>query len=111
MTCSHPTVVICDLRNVQARLSPKATVISVVRGYESYVVALKIKAPPPPAKILASSMSNSNLTSHLDPSHRAPINLVTVLDVSGSMTDTKHQMLKRAMRLIISSLGSGYITG
>ncbi|KAE8657022.1 auxin-responsive protein IAA9-like isoform X1 [Hibiscus syriacus] len=95
------------LRNVQARLSPEAAVISVGRGYETYAVALKIKAPPPPAKMLASSRISSGSTSHLDLSHRAPIDLVTVLDVSGSMTGAKLQMLKRAMRLVISSLGSG----
>ncbi|GMI91039.1 hypothetical protein like AT5G49665 [Hibiscus trionum] len=96
-----------DLRNVQARLSPEAAVISGGRGYETYAVALKIKAPPPPAKMIASSRNSSNSTSRLDPSHRAPIDLVTVLDVSGSMTGAKLQMLKRAMRLVISSLGSG----
>ncbi|KAK8537439.1 hypothetical protein V6N13_042365 [Hibiscus sabdariffa] len=96
-----------DLRNVQTRLSPEAAVISVERGYETYDVALKIKAPPPPAKILASSRSNNNPTPHLDPSHRAPIDLGTILDVSGSMTGSKLHMLKHAMHLVISSLGSG----
>ncbi|KAJ0529325.1 putative chromatin regulator PHD family [Helianthus annuus] len=37
---------------------------------------------------------------------RAPIDLVAVLDVSASMSGAKLQMLKRAMRLVISSLGS-----
>ncbi|KAE8733831.1 auxin-responsive protein IAA9-like isoform X1 [Hibiscus syriacus] len=96
-----------DLRNVQARLSPEVAAISVGRGYETYAVTLKIKAPPLPAKMLASSRNSSGSTLHLDPSHRAPIDLVTVLDVSGSMTGAKLQMLKRAMRLVISSLGSG----
>ncbi|KAG4200500.1 hypothetical protein ERO13_A05G215800v2 [Gossypium hirsutum] len=95
-----------DFRNVQVRLSPETAVVSVGRGYETYAVALKIKAPPPPAKTLAPSRNSSNSASHLDPSHRAPIDLVTVLDVSGSMTGAKLQMLKRAMRLVISSLGS-----
>ncbi|KAK6245827.1 hypothetical protein SCA6_008917 [Theobroma cacao] len=96
-----------DLRNVQVGLSPETAVVSVGRGYETYAVALKIKAPPPlPAKVQASSWNSGNTASHLDPSHRAPIDLVTVLDVSGSMTGAKLQMLKRAMRLVISSLGS-----
>ncbi|OMO50851.1 Zinc finger, RING-type [Corchorus capsularis] len=96
-----------DMRNVQVRLSPETAVVSVGRGYETYAVALKIKAPPPPpAKIQTYSRNSGNTASHLDPSHRAPIDLVTVLDVSGSMTGAKLQMLKRAMRLVISSLGS-----
>ncbi|KAE8659217.1 auxin-responsive protein IAA9-like isoform X1 [Hibiscus syriacus] len=96
-----------DLRNVQARLSPEAAVISVGHGYETCAVALKIKAPPPPAKMLASSRNCSSSTSLLEPSHRAPIDLVTVLDASGGMIGAKLQMLKLAMRLVISSLGSG----
>ncbi|XP_010275508.1 PREDICTED: uncharacterized protein LOC104610543 [Nelumbo nucifera] len=88
------------LRNVEVRMLPEAAVVSVDRSHETYVVALKLKAPP-------SSARNSNTTSALlDPGRRAPIDLVTVLDVSGSMTGAKLQMLKRAMRLVISSLGS-----
>jgi Mg-chelatase subunit ChlD/uncharacterized Zn finger protein (UPF0148 family) len=84
---------------VRVRLLPESAVISVGRSHESYVVALRVKAPPPPAR-------NTAASALLDPSHRAPIDLVTVLDVSGSMTGAKLQMLKRAMRLVISSLGS-----
>ncbi|RZC51258.1 hypothetical protein C5167_019684 [Papaver somniferum] len=36
---------------------------------------------------------------------RAPIDLVTVLDISGSMTGTKIQLLKRAMGFVIENLG------
>ncbi|KAI3996028.1 hypothetical protein MKX01_037525 [Papaver californicum] len=36
---------------------------------------------------------------------RAPIDLVTVLDISGSMTGTKIQLLKRAMWFVIENLG------
>lgn len=89
-----------DFRNnVQVRLLPEAALLSSGRGFETYAVALRVKAPPPPARRTTSA-------SILNPSHRAPIDLVTVLDVSGSMTGGKLQMLKRAMRLVISSLGS-----
>ncbi|XP_038886131.1 E3 ubiquitin-protein ligase WAV3 [Benincasa hispida] len=86
--------------NVQVRLLPETALISSGHAHETYAVALKVKAPPPhPAR----NRANANL---LDPSRRAPIDLVTVLDVSGSMTGPKLMMLKRAMRLVISSLGS-----
>ncbi|KAJ4964747.1 hypothetical protein NE237_016596 [Protea cynaroides] len=82
-----------DLRNVEVRLMPEAAVVWVGRSHETYVVTLKVKAPPRSAPLL-------------EPSRRAPIDLVTVLDISESMTGAKLQMLKRAMRLVISSLGS-----
>ncbi|XP_043713885.1 E3 ubiquitin-protein ligase WAV3-like [Telopea speciosissima] len=88
-----------DARTVEVRLLPEAAVVSVGRSHETYVVALKLKAPPPPAR-------TSTTAPLLDPSRRAPIDLVTVLDVSGSMTGAKLQMLKRSMRLVLSSLGS-----
>ncbi|CAI0464147.1 unnamed protein product [Linum tenue] len=89
-----------DSEEFQVNLLPEAAVVSVGRGYETYAVALRVKAPPP-----LQACSNS-AAAILNPSHRAPIDLVTVLDVSGSMTGGKMLMLKRAMRLVISSLGS-----
>ncbi|KAL2459011.1 Zinc finger (C3HC4-type RING finger) family protein [Forsythia ovata] len=86
-----------DGRNVEVSLLPEAAVISVGRTHETYAVVLKVKAPtlppPPPTHVL-------------DPARRAPIDLVTVLDVSESMSGAKLQMLKRAVGLLISSLGS-----
>ncbi|KAF5455916.1 hypothetical protein F2P56_025444 [Juglans regia] len=84
-----------DQRNVRVRLLPESALVSSGRSHDTYVVALRVKAPP---------ARNSGASTRLD---RAPIDLVTVLDVSGSMTGAKLQMLKRAMRLVISSLGSG----
>ncbi|KAI3996031.1 hypothetical protein MKX01_037528 [Papaver californicum] len=42
---------------------------------------------------------------HMSQICRAPIDLVTALDVSGSMTGTKIQLLKRAMGFVIDNLG------
>ncbi|CAK9179083.1 unnamed protein product [Ilex paraguariensis] len=77
-----------DLRNVEAKLMPEAAIVKAPPPQ-----------PPPPAH-------NSNTANFLDPTRRAPIDLVTVLDVSGAMGGAKLHMLKRAMRLVISSLGS-----
>ncbi|KAL2340046.1 hypothetical protein Fmac_007986 [Flemingia macrophylla] len=83
-----------DSRTVQVKLTPECAVISASRTHETYALVLKVKAPPPPPP-------NRNGAA---PSQRAPIDLVTVLDVGGSMTGAKLHMLKRAMRLVISSL-------
>ncbi|EHA8588291.1 E3 ubiquitin-protein ligase WAV3 [Cocos nucifera] len=76
---------------VQVRMMPEAALVSSGRRHQNCVVALKVKAPA-----VAPLLSGCR---------RAPIDLVTVLDVSGGMTGAKIQMLKRAMRLVISSLG------
>ncbi|CBI18619.3 unnamed protein product, partial [Vitis vinifera] len=89
-----------NVENVDVRLLPEAAVVSVGRSYETYVAVLKVKAPPVPATI------NTTTSSLLNPARRAPIDLVTVLDVGGGMTGAKLQMMKRAMRLVISSLSS-----
>ncbi|RZC47022.1 hypothetical protein C5167_039966 [Papaver somniferum] len=96
---SSPKKISCQIiRHVEVKLLPVSAVISVGRSHETIAVAIKVKAPPPPARTSSASL--------LDPTRRAPIDLVTVLDVSGSMTGEKLLMLKRAMRLVISSLGS-----
>lgn len=83
---------------VDVSVVPVAALVARGRSHQNYVVALKVRAPPTTA--LTSSASFPN------PSQRAPIDLVVVLDVSDSMTGPKLCMLKRAMRLLISSLGS-----
>ncbi|XP_014501800.1 uncharacterized protein LOC106762414 [Vigna radiata var. radiata] len=84
-----------DSRTVQVKLMPECAVISASRTHETYALVLKVKAPPPPSPPRSSTA----------PSQRAPIDLVTVLDVGGNMTGAKLHMLKRAMRLVVSSLG------
>ncbi|VAH40782.1 unnamed protein product [Triticum turgidum subsp. durum] len=70
-------------------VAPEAALVSSGRRHGKYVVVVKVKAPA-----LRSSASR-----------RAPIDLVTVLDVSQGMMGEKLQMLKRGMRLVIASLG------
>ncbi|XP_062143599.1 probable E3 ubiquitin-protein ligase EDA40 [Alnus glutinosa] len=76
-------------RDVKVSLLPEAAVVAVGKSYETYAVVLKVRAPPSP---------------ELNSARRAPIDLVTVLDVSTSMGVPKLKMMRRAMRLVISSL-------
>ncbi|CAI9752970.1 unnamed protein product [Fraxinus pennsylvanica] len=76
------------LKNVEVALLPETAVVSVGRSSETYALVLKIKAP---------SASTKNVK-------RAPIDLVTVLNVSSSVTTEKLLMMKRTMRLVVSSL-------
>ncbi|TKY56373.1 von Willebrand factor, type A [Spatholobus suberectus] len=79
-----------DSRSVRVKLMPECAVISVSQSHETYAVVLRVKAPPPspPRR------------------RRPPMDLVTVLDVGNSMSGAKLHMLKRAMRLVVSSLGA-----
>ncbi|XP_071363329.1 E3 ubiquitin-protein ligase WAV3 isoform X2 [Zea mays] len=72
-------------------VAPEAALVSSGRRHGKYVVAVKVKAP--------------GLRSSAAAPRRAPIDLVTVLDVSQGMMGEKLQMLKRGMRLVVASLG------
>ncbi|KAL5128889.1 E3 ubiquitin-protein ligase WAV3 [Glycine soja] len=78
-----------DSRSVRVKLMPECPVISVSQSHETRALVLRVKAPPSPPRWR----------------RREPMDLVTVLDVNNSMSGAKFHMLKRAMRLVISSLG------
>ncbi|KAJ1269768.1 hypothetical protein BS78_06G002300 [Paspalum vaginatum] len=69
-------------------VAPEAALVSSGRRHGRYVVAVKVRAPGQAAA-----------------PRRAPIDLVTVLDVSQGMVGEKLQALKRGMRLVVASLG------
>ncbi|XP_050125223.1 probable E3 ubiquitin-protein ligase EDA40 [Malus sylvestris] len=81
-----------NVKNVEVSLLPESAVVAVGRSYETHAVVLKLKAP----------QTNESKTASLE--RRAPIDLVTVVDVSVSASNVKIQMMKRAMRLVVSSL-------
>ncbi|KAB2617609.1 hypothetical protein D8674_013478 [Pyrus ussuriensis x Pyrus communis] len=81
-----------NVKNVEVSLLPELAVVAVGRSYETHAVVLKLKAP----------QTNESKTASLE--LRAPIDLVTVVDVSASVSNAKIQMMKRAMRLVVSSL-------
>ncbi|GLJ30195.1 hypothetical protein SUGI_0597230 [Cryptomeria japonica] len=90
-------------RNVEISIQPEVQVLAAGKSCENFTVLLQVRAPPanPPQQ---KTMKQNSPSLILDPNYRASIDLVTVLDISGSMSGTKLQLLKRAMRLVISSL-------
>ncbi|XP_061336871.1 probable E3 ubiquitin-protein ligase EDA40 [Gastrolobium bilobum] len=74
--------------NLELCLLPETSIVAANRNYETYVVVLQLKPSP----------------SHRA-ARRAPIDLVTVLDVGGAMSGQKLRLMKNSMRLVISSLG------
>ncbi|KAL6507471.1 hypothetical protein OROGR_023666 [Orobanche gracilis] len=72
-------------RNIEIALLPDAAVVSVAKSRDTYAVVLKIRAPAAPLG-------------------RCPMDLVTVIEVSRSVTAEKLHLMKKAMRLIVSSL-------
>ncbi|CAN8306812.1 unnamed protein product [Cochlearia groenlandica] len=90
-----------DFGNVHVSLLPESALVSVECGYETRVVALRVKAPPP--SLYARGGVGSRV---FNPPTRAHVDLVVVVDIGGTMNGAKLQMVKRAIRLMISSLCS-----
>ncbi|KAI4322282.1 hypothetical protein L6164_021993 [Bauhinia variegata] len=77
---------------------PEVSALPKSASHDNFAVLVHLKAPHSGRK-QDSGRNNAE-------SSRAPIDLVTVLDVSGSMAGTKLALLKRAMSFVIQNLGS-----
>ncbi|XP_074307813.1 E3 ubiquitin-protein ligase WAV3-like isoform X2 [Silene latifolia] len=77
-----------DNQRIEIRTCPEVSAIPKSISYADFTVLIHLKAP------IAGSQNS-----------RAPVDLVTVLDVSGSMAGTKLALLKRAMGFVIQHLG------
>ncbi|CAL5188518.1 unnamed protein product [Lathyrus oleraceus] len=78
-------------RNLEVCLMPETAVVAANRNYETYAVVLKMR----PSNMMPVSYKAAR---------RAPVDIVTVLDVGGAMSGEKLRLLKNAMRFVISSL-------
>ncbi|KAK4358727.1 hypothetical protein RND71_020956 [Anisodus tanguticus] len=72
---------------IEVKTWPEISAVSKSASHKNFAVLVHLKAP------------------HAGQSSRAPVDLVTVLDVSGSMAGTKLALLKRAMGFVIQNLG------
>ncbi|XP_022998856.1 uncharacterized protein LOC111493389 [Cucurbita maxima] len=86
---------------IEVKTYPEVSAVAQSAFFDNFTVLVHIKA----------SFANhgqhccENRTPFPSQCSRAPVDLVTVLDVSGSMTGTKLALLKRAMGFVVQSLG------
>ncbi|XP_022140779.1 uncharacterized protein LOC111011359 [Momordica charantia] len=83
---------------VEVKTYPETSAVPRSVSHDHFSVLVHIKAP------LSNATRNQAAFPSNQPS-RAPVDLVTVLDVSGSMAGTKLALLKRAMGFVIQNLG------
>ncbi|GLJ53275.1 hypothetical protein SUGI_1135360 [Cryptomeria japonica] len=100
-----------DKKSVQLVTFPEFSAVPRSEACEKFTVLVHLKAPSSTAK-QQHNEHNERTRNIVNPSQasdtsrdRAPIDLVTVLDVSGSMAGTKLALLKRAMGFVIHNLG------
>lgn len=88
---------------IEIKTYPEFAAISRSTSHENFTVLIHLKAPFTSSK--QNSTRNHAAASETHQTSRAPVDLVTVLDVSGSMAGTKLALLKRAMGFVIQNLG------
>ncbi|CAD5174976.1 unnamed protein product [Musa acuminata subsp. malaccensis] len=84
-------------RTVEIKLYPEFSSIPQSASQENFTVLIHLEAPR--------ACRNQNVGSATSQTSRAPVDLITVIDVSGSMAGTKLALLKRAMSFVIQNLG------
>ncbi|MFQ6649124.1 hypothetical protein Gotur_023564 [Gossypium turneri] len=93
-----------SLRTIEIKTYPEVLEAPRSSSYDNFTILVHLKA----AAMVANQSSSRNHASlpQLYQNPRAPVDLVTVLDISGSMAGTKLALLKRAMGFVIQNLGS-----
>jgi len=93
-----------NVRKMRIALHPEVEAIAATEASENFTVLVHVQAP---SASEASKKQNYEICERnmvIDPGCRAPIDLVTVLDISGSMSGMKLALVKRAMAFVISNL-------
>ncbi|KAF5470721.1 hypothetical protein F2P56_011218 [Juglans regia] len=88
---------------IDIKTYPEVSAVPRSASHNDFTVLIHLKAP-----ITSERQDRNRNQTELLPvcqNSRAPVDLVTVLDVSGSMAGTKLALLKRAMGFVIENLG------
>ncbi|XP_073063125.1 E3 ubiquitin-protein ligase WAV3-like isoform X2 [Primulina eburnea] len=88
---------------VEVKTYTELSAVSKFTSHKGFSVLIHLKAPAKTLSPQNSTIDGEGLS--LMHQNRAPVDLVAVLDVSGSMAGTKLALLKRAMGFVIQNLG------
>ncbi|XP_021625688.1 E3 ubiquitin-protein ligase WAV3 isoform X1 [Manihot esculenta] len=91
-------------RTIEIKTYPEVSAASKSKSYDNFTVLVNLKAAA--TIVRQDPIRNPANLPQLSQTPRAPVDLVTVLDISGSMAGTKLALLKRAMGFVIQNLGS-----
>ena len=97
------------VRAMEIKMYPEVSAAPGSNAYSNFTVLVHLKATAATAAAAARSQNvsrNQASLTQISQTPRAPVDLVTVLDISGSMAGTKLALLKRAMGFVIQNLGS-----
>ncbi|KAL2652483.1 hypothetical protein R1flu_020611 [Riccia fluitans] len=98
---------------------PQVDEVAAASEVETFTILVNAKAGIHDQRIPSATIGDGNQTAaeahdsepesssnplHLDPNNRAPLDLITVLDISSSMTGNKLRLLKCAMEFVINHL-------
>lgn len=107
-TCTKSAEDTDAVRAMEIKTYPEVSSAPRSNTYSNFTVLVHLKA----TAAAASAAKKQNLArnqasfTQISSTPRAPVDLVTVLDVSGSMAGTKLALLKRAMGFVIQNLGT-----
>ncbi|GAB4836443.1 hypothetical protein Ancab_001354 [Ancistrocladus abbreviatus] len=93
-----------SMKIIDIRTHPEVSSVPRTKAYDDFTVLIQLKAA-----VTHSSQKFGEIQCQLpyiSRTSRTPVDLVTVLDISGSMAGTKLALLKRAMGFVIQNLSS-----
>ncbi|KAG8644610.1 E3 ubiquitin-protein ligase WAV3 isoform X2 [Manihot esculenta] len=88
---------------IEVKTYPEVSAVSRSASHDNFNILIHLKAPVTSGR--HNGKNNHAELPQMNQNSRAPVDLVTVLDVSGSMAGTKLALLKRAMGFVIQNLG------
>ncbi|KAI3748597.1 hypothetical protein L6452_11790 [Arctium lappa] len=95
----------CSLKRVSVKTYTEVPAVPRFSAADDFTVLIHLKAPASVSGVKSSNTNHGSSFSQVNQTPRAPVDLVTVLDISGSMAGTKLALLKRAMGFVIQNLG------